>query len=65
LSIYQLNNCHGSSITRTVSEAQNPCVPSLSFSEARGDLIEQLLHDCIALYHLESPSAGMEVPALA
>jgi hypothetical protein len=65
LEVYQFDNRHRSSITGTVSKAQNPCVTTRSSGKPWGDFIEQLLDDSIALYHLESLSACMEVPALA
>jgi hypothetical protein len=65
LGIDQLDDRHRSGIAGSVSEAQNPGVTTLSFSKAWGDFIEQLLHDSIALYHLESLAACMEVPTLA
>jgi hypothetical protein len=65
LAIYQFDNRHRSSIARTISDAQNPCVTALSSGKPWGDLIEQLLDDSIAVDHLESLSTRMEVPALA
>jgi hypothetical protein len=65
LGIYQLDDRHRSGIAGAVSEAQNPGVTTLSFSKPWGDFIEQLLHDSIALYHLECLTACMQVPALA
>jgi hypothetical protein len=65
LAIYQLDDSHRSGIAGSVSEAQNPGVTTLSSGKPWGDFIEQLLHDSIALYHLESLAACMEVPTLA
>jgi hypothetical protein len=65
LAIYQLDDCHRSGIACSVSEAQNPGITTLSSGKPWGDFIEQLLHDSIALYHLESLAACMEVPTLA
>jgi hypothetical protein len=65
LGIYQLNDRHRSGIAGTVADAQNPCIPALSFGQPWGDLIEQLLHDSVALYNLESLSARVKVSTLA
>jgi hypothetical protein len=65
LGIYQLDDRHRSGIAGSVSEAQNPSVTTLSSGKPWGDFIEQFLHDSIALYHLESLAACMEVPTLA
>jgi len=65
LGIYQLDDRHRSGIAGSVSEAQNPGVTTLSSGKPWGDFIEQLLHDSIALYHLKSLAACMEVPTLA
>jgi hypothetical protein len=65
LGIYQLDDRHRSSIAGSVSEAQNSGVTTLSSGKPWGDFIEQLLHDSIALHHLEGLAACMEVPTLA
>jgi len=65
LGIYQLDDRHRSGIAGSVSEAQNPGVTTLSSGKPWGDFVEQLLHDSIALYHLESLAARMQVPTLA
>jgi hypothetical protein len=65
LGIDQLDDCHCSSIAGSVSEMQDPGVTTLSSSKAWGDIIEQLLHDGIALHYLERLAACMQVPTLA
>jgi hypothetical protein len=65
LGIYQLDGRHRSGIARSVSEAQNSGVTTLASCKPRGDFIEQLLYDSIALHHLEGLAACMEVPTLA
>jgi hypothetical protein len=65
LCIDQLDDRHCSGIARSVSEVHNSGVTTLSFSKTRGDFIEQLLHDSVALHHLESLAARMQIPTLA
>ena len=65
LGIDQLDDRHRSGIAGTVSEAKNSCVTAVSCGKPWSDLIEQLLHDGIALYHFEGLSACVEVPTLA